>query len=29
MYKVFWKEDALEELAKLWLKLKPMESMPP
>jgi len=25
MYKVFWEEDALEELSKLWLKLKPME----
>lgn len=25
MYKVFWEEDALEELSKLWLKLKPIE----
>jgi len=25
MYKVFWEEDALEELSKLWLKLRPME----
>ncbi|MFT3878119.1 MAG: hypothetical protein QM703_00485 [Gemmatales bacterium] len=25
MYKVLWEEDALEELSKLWLKLKPIE----
>lgn len=25
MYKVFWEEDALQELSKLWLKLRPVE----
>jgi hypothetical protein len=25
MYKLFWEADALAELSKLWLKLKPSE----